>query len=104
MQEIKMSLSYMVGQVSIHDDDVVAGGVLHAVNVGRAQAELLLSGPQHNSIRAIYGLELLGHLERPVRAAVIDDDHFIVVATLFKGLDDQPDDDGQVFSFIISGQ
>ena len=47
MQEIKMSLSYMVGQVSIHDDDVVAGGVLHAVNVGRAQAELLLSGPQH---------------------------------------------------------
>ena len=36
-----------MGQVGVHDDDVVARGVLETVDVGRAQTQLTRAGPQH---------------------------------------------------------
>lgn len=68
----------MVAEVGIHDDDVVAGRELEAVDVGRSQTEFACSGVQQDVVRAVVLLELFGDVQGAVGAAVVDDDDFPV--------------------------
>lgn len=68
----------MVTEVGVHDDDVVAGRELEAVDVGRSQTEFAGSGVQQDVVRAVVLLELFGDVQGAVGAAVVDDDDFPV--------------------------
>ena len=65
-------------QICVHDDDEIPLGVLEPVDVGRPEAELLLSRPEDDSLLTVNLLQLLGHVEGAIRRAVVDDDNFEV--------------------------
>ena len=76
--------------------------MLNAVDVGGAQAELLLPGPEDDPVLAVDLLQLFGYVEGAVGAAVVDDDDLEVqVVLLGQVLDQQPDDDGQVLPLVV---
>ena len=89
-------------QIGVHDDDEIPLGVLEPVDVGRPEAELLLSRPQHDGLVAVDLLQLLGHIESAVGRAVVDHDDLEI--ELFQVLHQQPNDDGQVFALVVRGQ
>ena len=66
--------TYVMRQICVHDDDEVPLGVLEPVDVGRPEAELLLSRPEDDGLLSVDLLQLLGHVEGAVGRAVVDDD------------------------------
>ena len=68
----------MVAEVGVHDDNIVAGRELQAVNVGRSETEFASSGLQFDVLRADGGDELLCDFLGAVGGAVVDDDDFPV--------------------------
>ena len=63
----------MVREVSVHDDDEVAGRVLQAVDVGCAEAEFAGARVEFYAVGAVGFDELLCDGLGAVRAAVVDD-------------------------------
>ena len=94
----------MVRQVGVHDDDEVPLGVLQSVDVGRAQAKFFLPGSEDYFIFAIDILALLGDLQRSVGTSVVDDNDLVVQLGRVQVLDQEPQDQGQVFPLIVSGK
>lgn len=68
------SVAYMMTQISIHDNNEVAPGALYAVHICSAQTQLGSSWPQHDQVLAVDFLQIFGHVQRSVRAAIIDYD------------------------------
>jgi hypothetical protein len=73
-----------VAEVSVHDDNEVAGGILQAVDVGGAQTELALAGLEDDVFGAIEALELLADLEGTVRGAIVNDNDFPIEVAIFE--------------------
>lgn len=72
----------MMGHVSIKDDDEVSSGHGHPMDVSRSEPEFASPGTKDNFIGTIKGLKLLGHVEGPIRGAIIDDDDLKVIDVL----------------------
>jgi len=68
----------VVAEVGVHDDDIVAGRELQAVDVGRAETEFACSRVQFDVLRADGGDQLLCDFLGAVGGAVVDDDDFPV--------------------------
>lgn len=68
------SVPYVMTQIRVHDHNVVAARRLHSVHVRSAQTEFGGARTQNQHIVAVDGLQLLGHVQRAVRTAVVDDD------------------------------
>jgi hypothetical protein len=65
-------------EVGVHDDDIVAGRVLQAVDVGCSQAEFAGARVQFDVQGSDGGDELFGDFLGAVGGAVVDDDYFPV--------------------------
>lgn len=74
-------LTYVVAQVRIDDDDKVAGRVFHAVYVSSAQTQFRRPRLQHNLLLAVDLLQVLGHVQRSIRTAIVDHDYLVVEIT-----------------------
>lgn len=110
----------MVAEVGVHDDDIVAGRELQAVDVGGAEAEFACARLQFDVLGADGGDELLCDFLGAVGRAVVDDDdfpievagggvlvscdwdrHWYFSVLGFECLLEKPDDDGQVAAFVV---
>lgn len=74
----------MMTQVGIHDNDKIAICMFDAVNICRAQAQFRCSWPQQDFIFSVNLLQLLGNIQGPVRAAIVDDNNLKVQITAVK--------------------
>lgn len=63
-------------QIGVHNNDKVASRTLDAMHIGGAQTQLRCSGPQHQQFLAVDLLQILGHVQRSVRTAIVDHDDF----------------------------
>ena len=64
----------MVAEVGVHDDDIVAGRELQAVDIGRSETEFACSRVQFDMLGADGGDELLCDFLGAVGGAVVDND------------------------------
>ena len=64
----------MVAEVGVHDDDIIAGRELQAVDIGSSETEFACSGLQFDVLRADRGDELLCDFLSAVGGAIVDDD------------------------------
>ena len=64
----------MVAEVGVHDDDIVAGRKLQAVDIGRSETEFACSRVQFDMLRADGCDELLCDFLGAVGGAVVDND------------------------------
>ena len=63
-----------MAEVGVHNDDIVAGRELQAVDIGRSETEFASSGLQFDVLRADGGDELLCDFLGAVGGAVVDND------------------------------
>ena len=68
----------VVAEVSVHNDHIVACGVLKTMNVGCSKTELALTRLQVDMFGAPELLELFGDFKGAVGGAIVDDDNFPV--------------------------
>ena len=68
----------MVREVGVHDDDIVAGGVLQTVNVGCSETEFAGASVEFYPVGAVGFDELFCDCLRAVGRAVVYDDDFPV--------------------------
>lgn len=64
----------VVAHVGVHDDDEVPSCEFEPVHVCRAQPQLARSWFQHDALRCVEGLQLLGDRQGAVRGGIVDDD------------------------------
>lgn len=64
----------MVAEVGVHNDDIVAGRELQAVDIGRSETEFTCSRVQFDMLGADGGDELLCDFLGAVGGAVVDND------------------------------
>merc|ERR1719180_110243 len=95
---------WVVAQVGVHDDDVVARGVLDPMHIGCAQSKFLCSWSQYYPLNSVDLFKLLSRLQGPVWAAIVDHNDLKVKASFGEGLDEQPDNDWEVFLLIVGWQ
>ena len=63
-----------MAEVGVHDDDIVAGRELQAVDIGRSETEFACSRVQFDMLGADGGDELLCDFLGAVGGAVVDND------------------------------
>ena len=84
----------MMREICIHDDDEISLGVFEAVDIGRAQAQLLLSGTEHDFVFPINALKLVGNVQGAIRAPVVNHNDLVIQIVLVQVFDQQPDYQG----------
>lgn len=62
----------MMAQIGVHNNDEFTSGALHAMDIGRSQAQLRRSWPQNNQLLAVNPLQILGHVQRSIRTSIVD--------------------------------
>lgn len=68
----------MVAQISVNDDDEVAGRVFHSVHVCSSQAQFRGTWLQHDLVLSVDLLQILGHVQCTIRTAIVDDNDLVV--------------------------
>ena len=101
---VNKTQTYMMGQICIHNDDKIPLGMLQPMHIGCAQPQLLLSWPQDNFVFAVQTLQLLSHLQGAIRTAIVNHNDLIVYAVLVQIFDQKPNNDGKVFTLVVSRQ
>lgn len=112
---------YVMGHVSIHDDDKIAGGRFHAMHISRPKTKFARSRSEQDLVIPVDGLQLTGNLEGTIRGAIINDDNFVIINVLAihhkkilnsrwwgvpggEAFDEEVHDYWQVCTFIVGGQ
>ena len=93
----------MVTHISVHQDDILSVTFLHTINVCSAKTHLTWPFMQYNLL-LVYLLQLFGHSTCAIRTIVLDDHHFNIKALFFSHIENEPYDDRQVVSLVVSGQ
>jgi hypothetical protein len=110
--------TYVVGEISVHKDDVVSSAFAKAIDVGTAEAHLS-GAPVQDNLVTVYLLEFADDVLRTVWRVVVDDYNFHVdVAAkrlgnagmrvgwdllLLRALHEEPDDERQIFTLFVGG-
>ena len=94
--------TYVVGEIGVHEDDVVAGAGGQAFDVGRTQAELARSRMQLQLV-AVDFLQLSNDVLGAIGGVVVDDDDLHVDVVLLGRLEEEVCNDGEVLPLLVSG-
>ena len=97
-------MSRVVAQVGVHQEDEVTATQTKPVHVGTSQSALGRPRQQHHPLLAEHALQLLGDLEGPVGAAVVDHHDLEVDPTPGEVAVDQGHDQRKVLRLVEGGQ
>lgn len=117
-----------MAHVRIHDDDKVAGRVLHPVDVGSAQSQFRWTRLQNDPLLAVDLLQILGHVQSAIGTTIVNHNDLVVDFAAINWflyefftmvhllprlianspfvhvLDNEPHDNRQVLALIVGGQ
>lgn len=117
-----------MAHVRIHDDDKVAGRVLHPVDVGSAQSQFRWPRLQNDPLLAVDLLQILGHVQSAIGTTIVNHNDLVVDFAAINWflyvfftmvhllprlianspfvhvLDNEPHDNRQVLALIVGGQ
>ena len=112
---LKAILTYVVTEISIHENNILILAPVKTVNVSRTESKLTSSGGKNDLVTSVNLLQFFDTLLSTIRRGVIDNDNFhrnrteklikTVWDLLFLGaLHQKVDDKWQVLTLIVSGQ